>query len=254
MRMASWTVIGGLYGSRAQVRTARRAISSALGRFGKLTFLNDGKMRLLSAMTRVWIKVRKLPLLPGLFRMISGSSLEKSEAIPHLYPILKGVPGEYIVGFAYFKNRGPRPTVDVDPARDGAGMLWLAVLCPLTGKHTSDLLKLCEPVFHKHGFDLSLGFLMINARSVLALMEIFFDKGNPDEEKRALSLYDEITETAMREGFQQYRTSVSYSDRIMQPAADLQKILNAMRHAIDPDNLIAPGRYGIGLGEDRSGN
>ena len=192
--------------------------------------------------------------MPDLFERISGSSLEKAEAIPHLYPILKGVPGEYIVGFAYFKNREPRPTVDVDPARDGAGMLWLAVLCPLTGKHTSDLLKLCEPIFHKHGFDMSLEFLMINARSVLGLMEIFFDKSNSDEEKRALSLYDEITETTMRAGFQQYRTSVSYSDRIMQPAVDLQKTLDAMRHAIDPDNLIAPGRYGIGLRNDGSGH
>lgn len=253
IKMASWTVIGGLYGSTAQVKAARGAISSELGRFGKLTFLNDSKLRLLRGMTHVWKRVRNLPLLPNLFRMISGSSLEKAEAIPHLYPILKGIPGEYIVGFAYFKNRGPRPTVDVDPARDGAGMLWLAALCPMTGKHTSDLLKLCEPVFHKHGFDMSLAFLMINARSVLALMEIFFDKRNPDEEKRALALYDEITETTMRAGFQQYRTSVSYSDRIMQPAADLQKLLDAMRYAIDPNNLIAPGRYGIGLLREGSG-
>jgi len=38
----------------------------------------------------------------------------------------------------------------------------------------------------------------------------------------------------------------------MQPAADLQKILDAMRYAIDPDNIIAPGRYGIGLPRDGS--
>jgi 4-cresol dehydrogenase (hydroxylating) len=89
---------------------------------------------------------------------------------------------------------------------------------------------------------------------VLALMEIFFDKRDPDEERRALALYDEITETTMLAGFQQYRTSVAYSDRILRPAADLQKVLDAMRHAIDPDNLIAPGRYGIGLSDDRSGH
>jgi 4-cresol dehydrogenase (hydroxylating) flavoprotein subunit len=252
IKMASWTVIGGLYGTAAQVRASRSSISFELRRFGKLTFLDDRKVRLLGALTQVWRKVNNLPVLPDLFRMISGSSLEKAEAIPHLYPILKGIPGEFIVGFAYFKNREPRPTVNVDPARDGAGMLWLAALCPMTGKHASELLDLCEPVFHKHGFDMSLAFLMVNARSILALMEIFFDKRDPDEEKRALALYDEITETTMRAGYQQYRTSISYSDRIMQPAADLQKVLDAMRYSIDPDNLIAPGRYGIGLGNDRS--
>jgi 4-cresol dehydrogenase (hydroxylating) len=254
LKMAPWTAIGGLYGSAAQVKVARRAVSSELRGIGKLTFLDDRRLRLLTGMTRIWKKVHNLPLLTDLFRLISGSSLEKAEAIPHLYPIMKGIPGEYIVGFAYFKNEGSRPTVDVDPARDGAGMLWLAVLCPLTGKYASDLLQLCEPVFHQHGFDLSLAFLMINARSVLALIEIFFDKRNPDEEQRALALYDEITETTMRAGFQQYRTSVAYSDRIMRPAVGLQKTLDALRAAIDPDNLIAPGRYGIGLREDYDGN
>jgi 4-cresol dehydrogenase (hydroxylating) flavoprotein subunit len=253
IKMASWTVIGGLYGSSAQVKASRRAVSSELSRFGKLTILNDTKLQLLSGMTQIWKRVRNMPFLPGLFSTISGSSLEKVEAIQHLYPILKGIPGEFIVGFAYFKNREPRPTANVDPARDGAGMLWLAALCPLTGRHTSDLLKLCEPIFHKHGFDMSLAFLMVNPRSVIALMEIFFDKRNSDEEKRALTLYDEITKTTMQAGFQQYRTSVSYSDRIMQPAAELQKILDSMRRAIDPDNIIAPGHYGIGLPRDGSG-
>jgi 4-cresol dehydrogenase (hydroxylating) flavoprotein subunit len=214
-----------------------------------MTFFDDQKLRFFTAMTKIWKSVRHWPILPDLFSMVSGSSLENAEAIPHLYPIMKGIPGEFIVGFAYLKDKRPRPTVNVDPARDGAGMLWLAALCPLTGKHTSDLLQLCEPVFHKYGFDLSLAFLMINARSVLALIEIFFDKQNPDEEKRAQALYDEITATTMRAGFQQYRTSVAYSDRIMQSAPELQKTLDAMRSAIDPDNLIAPGRYGLGLGD-----
>jgi 4-cresol dehydrogenase (hydroxylating) flavoprotein subunit len=247
IKMAPWSAIGGLYGTAAQVRVDRHAISAELRGIGKMTFFDDRKLRFFTAMTQIWKSVRNWPLLPDLFRLISGSSLEKAEAIPHLYPIMKGIPGEFIVGFAYFKKKGPRPTVNVDPARDGAGMLWLAALCPLTGKHTSHLLQLCEPVFHKYGFDLSLAFLMINARSVLALIEIFFDKENSDEEKRALALYDEITETTVRAGFQQYRTSVAYSDRIMQPAPELQKILDAMRSAIDPDNLIAPGRYGLGL-------
>ena len=246
-KMAPWSAIGGLYGSNAQVRIARDALSSTLRPLGKLTFLNDRKLRILQGMTDIWKKTRNLPLLPALFSTITGASLEKAEAIPHLYPIMKGIPGESIVGFAYFKDRRPRPTVDVDPARDGAGMLWFAALCPMTGKDTDDLLNLCEPIFHKHGFDMSLAFLMVNSRSVLALMEIFYEKQNADEGQRALALYDEVTATALKAGFQQYRTAVFYSDRILQSTPGLQRILDAMRGAIDPDNIIAPGRYGTGL-------
>jgi 4-cresol dehydrogenase (hydroxylating) len=250
-KIAPWTVTGGLYGSPAQVRASRRAIRSELGGLGRVTFLNDRKLRLLNAMTRIWKRTRHLPILPALFRFISGASLEKAEAIPNVYPILKGIPGERIVTFAYFKNRAGRPAQDVDPARDGAGMLWLAALCPLTGRHTDDLLAICEPIFHKHGFDLSLALMMVNARSVLALIEIFYDKQNAEEGQRALALYDEVTAATIKAGFQQYRTSIAYSDRIMQPAAGVQHLLDAMRSAIDPGNIIAPGRYGIGLQRER---
>jgi 4-cresol dehydrogenase (hydroxylating) flavoprotein subunit len=184
----AWTVVGGLYGTAAQLKIARRAVSDALGGIGKLTFLDDGRVRLLGRITRIWKKSLHWPLLPGVFRRIFGSSLQKIEAIPHLYSIMKGEPGEFILGFAYFKDRKERPSVDLDPARDGAGMLWLAVLCPLTGTHTNDLLQLCEPVFNKHGFDLSVVFIVVNPRSTLALMEIFYDKQDAVEGQRALAL------------------------------------------------------------------
>ena len=252
IKMAPWSAIGGLYGTAAQVRVARRAISAELSGIGKMTFFDDRKLRFFTAMTKIWKSVRNWPILPDLFSMLSGSSLEKAEAIPHLYPIMKGIPGEFIVGFAYFKDKRPRPTVNVDPARDGAGMLWLAALCPLTGKHTRDLLQLCEPVFHKHGFDLSLAFLMINARSILALIEIFLTNRIPTKKNARLPSTMRSPKPPCAPGFQQYRTSVAYSDRIMQSAPELQKTLNAMRSAIDPDNLIAPGRYGLGLGDTRA--
>ncbi len=253
LRIAPWTVTGGLYGTRVQVRAMRRAVSAALRAFGNVRFIDDRKLRFLDRMTAIWNRTRNFPLLPDLFARLSNSSLEKAQAIPHVYPILKGIPGEYIVRFAYFKSRGPRPVSDVDPARDGAGMLWVAALSPLTGKHTGRLLELCEPIFHKHGFDLSLAFLMVNARSVMALMQIFFDKENAAEGQRALALYDEVIHATAKAGFPQYRTSVAFSDRIMEEAPELQRTLDAMRRAIDPYNLIAPGRYGVGLNNENSG-
>src|SRR5207302_2053301 len=109
---------------------------------------------------RAWRADRK-SLLGRLFRLLSGSSREKLVLISDVYPIFKGIPGEDIVTFAYFKSRKGRPHMDVDPARDGMGLIWLAVSVPLTGKHTEALLNLCEPVFHRHGFDLSVTFIMV---------------------------------------------------------------------------------------------
>ena len=246
-KIAPWTVTGGIYGTPEQVQMGRRTLQKEWRRFGRLTFLNDRRLAVLQRVMKLWERAQDFPLLPSVFRLVTRSSLEKAQVIPNVYPILKGIPGEYIVGFAYFKCRKERPTANVDPARDGAGLMWLAVLSPMTGSHTKHLLELCEPVCHKHGFDLSTTFIMVNPRSVLSLIEIFYDKQSPEESTRARTLYDELAEATISAGFQQYRTSVAYSDRILQAAPEFQRLADAMKSAVDPLNTIAPGRYGIGL-------
>jgi 4-cresol dehydrogenase (hydroxylating) flavoprotein subunit len=249
LKIAPWTVSGGIYGSAAQVRVCSRLIRRELSPYGRLTFLNDWKFDLLQKLVAFWEKKQNVSVVSSLLEKLTGSSLQKLKVIPHVYPILKGIPGDFIVGFAYFKSRGPRPTANVDPARDNAGLIWLAVVSPLTGNHSGELINLCKPIFHKHGFDWSCTFIMVNPRSTLGLIEIFYDKENADEAGRAQALYNELADKTAAAGFQQYRTSVGYGDRILGGAPEFQRLMNAMKLAIDPENIIAPGRYGIGLPE-----
>ena len=247
LKIAPWTVSGGIYGSRGQVRACKRLVKSELMCFGRLTFLNDRMFGVMQALLKFWRKNQHNSLLTSVLRWISGSSLEKLEVVPHVYPIFKGTPGEFIVGFAYFKSHGPRPRTNVDPARDGAGLIWLAVVSPLTGKHTGELVNISKPIFYKHGFDWSCTFVMVSPRSAVGLIEIFYDKENADEAARAQALYNELAEKTAAAGFQQYRTSIGYGDRILRGAPEFQRLVNTMKGAVDPDNILAPGRYGIGL-------
>ena len=65
-------------------------------------------------------------------------------------------------------------------------MMWLAVVSPLTGHHAEELVQLWAPTFREYGFEFSVSFIMVNPRSFLALMEIFYDRDNPDEVQRGL--------------------------------------------------------------------
>ncbi len=246
-RIAPWTVSGGLYGPASHVRGSRRIIKQELSRFGRVTLLNDTSFGVLSAVTSFWERHSGNQLLASIMPVLLHASIEKLGVIRHIYPILKGIPGEDIVGFAYFKSRRGRPKTDVDPARDGAGLMWLAVACPMSGKDSARLVSLCRDCFESHGLDLSVTFIMVNARTALGLVEIFYDKDNPEESARAQSLYDTVTDVTERDGFPQYRTSVAYGDRILNRAPAFQRLANALKTAIDPANVLAPGRYGIGL-------
>jgi 4-cresol dehydrogenase (hydroxylating) len=250
--LAPWTLLGGVYGSPAQVRASRALIRRELSRFGKLTFADDALVARLQWLLRLVKKYQGVPVLSSVTRLlknwlVSPAPDEVAEVIPHIYPILKGIPGEFIVSCAYFKSRRGRVRTDVNPGRDDCGLIWFAPVVPLTARHTQQVLDICRPAFRKHGIEFSMSFIMANPRTVVMLMEIFYDKDSPDESARAAALYDELCESTVRAGYQQYRTSVAYMDRILKSAPELHAFANRLKAAADPDSVLAPGRYGVGV-------
>jgi 4-cresol dehydrogenase (hydroxylating) len=246
-RIAPWTVTGGLYGTARQVRAAQREVRKALSPYGRVRFLGDTGITILRGLTGAWKLLERIPAVTRLLSRATGSSLEKLELIPHVYSILKGVPGEHIVGFAYFKSRRERPRANLDPGRDGAGITWMAVVSPLTGRHTAELVRLCESAFERHGLDFSITFITVNPRSAVGLIELFYDRDDPDERTRMLALYDELAERTLAAGYPQYRTSVWLGEHVLGASPELQRFVDSLKGAVDPNHILAPGRYSIGV-------
>ena len=238
---------GGLYGTRRLVRASEREVRKALGRYGRVSVFGDRGVALLGWLAHNWPALERIPGATALVSAVTHASREKLELIPDLYSILKGVPGERIVGFAYFKSRHGRPTTNVDPGRDGAGLTWMAVVCPLDGRHTGDLVELSQAVFERHGLDFSITFIMVNARSTLGLIEIFYDRDDDSERARMQATYDELAQATLAAGYQQYRTSVWYGAHVLDGSPGLKGLLDSLKAAVDPDGVLAPGRYSIGL-------
>jgi 4-cresol dehydrogenase (hydroxylating) len=244
-----WTLTSGLYGTVAQVRANRALIRRELKPYGKLTFIDRRQLARLEWLMRLTKRTKHLPF--GLGRLLKNcligqAPMEVFEAIPHEVRILQGVPSEFIVRFAYFKSRQGRPQSDVNPARDGCGLIWFGPVVPLTGGHVSRVLDLCRPVFREHGFDFSVSLIVVNPRSGVALMEIFYDKADPTETAKAKALYENLCGLTARAGYQLYRTNVANMHRLLEPVPQYQRLLDSMKKAVDPCGTLAPGRYGIG--------
>jgi 4-cresol dehydrogenase (hydroxylating) len=107
------------------------------------------------------------------------------------------------------------------------------------------VLELVKPLYRKHGFDFTTALMVGNPRTVVALMSVFFDKEDADETSRAEALYYEMGEVTQRAGYQQYRTSTMYMDRLLQTAPEFQRLCNRIKGALDPRGILAPGKYGI---------
>lgn len=247
--VAPWSLGGGIYGSREQVRAARAAIKRRLGRYGRLIFLTDRRAKAIGALAKRLQRWRKSKWLAGLSDAIANLVVRKPaelmEVLPQTHALLQGIPTDYFVRHAYFKARAAKPESDINPARDGCGLIWAGPVVPMTGRHLDEVLNMCRPLFEQHGFDFYVALMVANPRSVIALMSVFYDKANPEETARARSLYNAMCEITAAAGYQQYRTSTMYMDRILAPSGTFLDFANELKRAVDPQNVIAPGRYGI---------
>nr|MCU0920127.1 FAD-binding oxidoreductase [Burkholderiaceae bacterium] len=126
-RLAPWSCAGGLYGPKAHVALQRRALKRQLGRFGRLLFVSDRKVALLE---RLVAAAWQRPRLRWAAEIALGASLPVMDSLPQVHRILKGIPTDYFLKHAYYRNRRPRPTEGVDPARDRCGLIWFAPVLP----------------------------------------------------------------------------------------------------------------------------
>ena len=73
------------------------------------------------------------------------------------------------------------------------------------------------------------------------------DRHDPAEAARARAWYDEARSAYLREGYPPYRATSISMPGAMDSNPVARDVLAALKSAIDPQNLVAPGRYGTPL-------
>ena len=234
--IGAWAVSGALYGSARQVACARAALRAALGGKGaRLHFLTEGKLRAGALLARL------------LGNSSAGQRLRAQVALGNsLFAMNRGVPSGRFLAGAYWRRRAGLPAAfpqQADPARDNCGMLWLSPVLPLRGADLLALHALAEPVFREHGFDLLVTFSMINERALGGVLTVAYDKEDPAEVGRARACYERLFALVMAAGYIPYRVGLQ-SMGALDPHRDVYwKTVAAIKQALDPAGLLAPGRY-----------
>ncbi|MRV75175.1 FAD-binding protein [Duganella sp. FT92W] len=234
--ISPWTVSGALYGDRQQVAAARRALRKALAPLRLAPrFIDDRKLALGSRVARLLGDTaigRKLAA-----RVALGQSL---------FRMNRGMPdGRFLAG-AYWRRQGGLPPgfpIGADPARDGCGLLWLSPVLPMRGADLQAVMDLAEPCFERYGFDLFATFSMITERALGGVLTIAYDKDDAAESADAHACYDGLFNALMAAGYLPYRVGLQ-SMAALDPAADgFWRTVSRIKAALDPLNIIAPGRY-----------
>lgn len=225
-----WQGSGGLYGTRAQVKEAKRQVRRALkGKVDRLQFVND---RLVGLMGRFATP----------FRMVTGWDISKTlSLLEPVYNLMKGVPTESTLGSTYWRKR-EAPLKGADPDRDGCGLLWCSPVVPSTGKDVREATTLATKVVLEHGFEPQMSLSLATERSAICVTTISYDRHVAGEDARALACYRALTVALLERGYPPYRLNIRSMDYAHGGQA-YDAVVKGLKDALDPRGILAPGRY-----------
>lgn len=129
------------------------------------------------------------------------------------------------------------------------GHLSFAPVMPSDGKLILDYARKIKAYYEQVGQDYYASFT-IGRRHVNNVSLILYDRDDPAMVTRVDKLYRHLVTEAAAQGFGEYRGHISYMD-VVADTFDfndhaLRRLNDKVKACLDPNNIIAPGRNGIG--------
>ena len=230
MKIGAWNGSGALYGTKRQVKEARRLLRKALhGKAQRLQFLDDGALRMASLFAKP-------------YQWISGWNLERTLAVlKPVYGLMKGIPTEHPLASTYWRKLAPPPAA-MDPDRDGCGLLWCSPVAPNDGAAAARLTDLVTERVLAHGYEPAISLTMISGRALACIVSLAYDRDIPGEDEKALACHRDVTRLLAQHGYYSYRLAVGMMSAMGEGGA-YSDLLNRIKSTIDPHGILAPGRY-----------
>lgn len=240
LKIGAWNGSGALYGTRAQVAEARRLLRAALkGKASRLEFLDDRKLRLASRFA-------------GVYQRISGWDLKRTLAVlKPVYGLMKGVPTDRPLFSSYWRKR-TAPPAEMNPDRDGCGLLWCSPIAPNTGAHALRATGIAGECILSRGFEPVISLTVLTDRTLSCIVSITYDRAKPGEDEKASACYSDLLAVLARQGYYSYRLGIRGMGAMDEGNA-YSETLRRLKSALDPNGILAPGRYSSPAARARGG-
>jgi len=228
-----WVGIGVVYGERCVAKAVRGVIRRALGgRVRKLRFMTRGKVGRLARLAKA---------APGARAAALG---RKAAALERALVNFEGSPSEVALPLCYWKSgRRPAAGAAMDPAADGCGLIWYSPLVTAEPGVVRSYAEFVGSTCRAHGIEPLITLTSISPRCFDSTVPILFDRSDGEEVGRAHACYEALLQEGRARGFMPYRVPTAWMDRIVDPASGFWRTAAAVRRSIDPDGVVAPGRY-----------
>jgi 4-cresol dehydrogenase (hydroxylating) len=225
----AWNGSGGLYGTRAQVAEARRLVKKALrGKVDKLQFLDARTLKLAERFA-------------GPCKWVTGWDLRRVlDLVKPVFGLMQGVPTDFPLRSVYWRKK--TAPASMHPDRDRCGLIWCAPVAPIDGSHAKTMADIASRIILAYGFEPMLSITLLTERTLNCVISISYDRDVPGEDERAMACHRELIEVLTSRGYHFYRLGIHMMGEMRQDNS-YTRTLRAIKQALDPAGVLAPGRY-----------
>ena len=227
-----WMGVGALYGNAALVKAARRVVRQHLRPMAdRLVFMTHERSAFLA---------RLVGSVPGL----KGSRPAKLlGAVNQALEVMVGRPSEVALSLAYWRTRKLPPAGALNPALDGSGLTWYSPLVPMKASAVNTHVAMVHEICLAHGIEPLITLTSLTDRCFDSTVPLLFDRGDVGQAARAAACFDALFEAGRNQGLVPYRLGIQAMSCVTGMPSPFWDLVGMIKSAIDPDGVIAPGRY-----------
>ena len=229
-----WSAVGGILGTPAELRLARKEIRRALRGVAQVMFISDGLLRLADNLSRPfaavpWVRNQRVML----------------HAVQPLANLARGIPTDAAMQSVWWPL-GDRPAqASDDPDQSHCGMIFCVPFLPPDGRIAKEAMDLTYSVYAKFGFTPFVTLNLVDSRALECVINNAFDRRKPEQVAAAHACNDELTAEFIRRGFPPYRVGPQNMQLVVNPDDQFWKTVRELKRVLDPNGIIAPGRYNL---------
>ncbi|WP_338769317.1 FAD-binding oxidoreductase [Massilia sp. METH4] len=224
-----WTSLGAITGSEAQVRANLAEVRARVGAIATVRVLTEEK---LAGGYRV---MHALRFLRG-----ARANAAAIAAIRPLHVLALGQPTDAAIDNLLWRfGHSDLPATQLD--RTNCGLIFINPALPMDGGLVARIVRELEDVARP--FELYMTINIETATSLVAVINLLFDRSNPAEAAAARAKADALHAHLRANRLEVYRARADMMKDVVDPADPYWQVVGAIKRALDPNGVIAPGRY-----------
>ena len=107
--------------------------------------------------------------------------------------------------------------------------------------------KIATQILRKNGFEY-ISELIVGWRDVRHNIDLFFERSRPEAVRKAYTCYSELVDAFVKNGWGINRANVAFMDKVADThGASTLRLNRTIKKALDPNNILSPGKSGISL-------